>query len=233
MKKILFALNQNYDNQIEEKVKEKYIELTGNTFEYKSEYYLSGIWKKLEEENFDILILKEDLEGDSIKTQYLDNMTDQFPNLRIIFIANDEHERDEYIRKLFNLVIYDILFKEDLTLSNLSELIEDLKKLYNKNLLKEFKLIMGRETTYDTKEILKLIKNDATNLTNEDYQFLKELYDKNIFQFKIYTDKRFHIKLYIFKANDIIEDVYAGSANLTRSGKNCSKRLRRKSNKMD
>ncbi len=100
----------------------------------------------------------------------------------------------------------------------LSDLIEDLKKLHNKNLLKEFKLIMGRETTYDTKEILKLIKNDATNLTNEDYQFLKELYDKNIFQFKIYTDKRFHIKLYIFKANKVIEDVYAGSANLTRAG---------------
>jgi hypothetical protein len=131
MKKILFALNQNYDNEIEEKVKEKYIELTGNTFEYKSEYYLSGIWKKLEEEEFDILILKEDLEGDSIKTQYLDNMTDQFPNLRIIFIANDEHERDSYIRKLFNLVIYDILFKEDLTLSNLSELIEEPRNKIN------------------------------------------------------------------------------------------------------
>jgi hypothetical protein len=131
MKKILFALNQNYDNEIEEKVKEKYIELTGNTFEYKSEYYLSGIWKKLEEEEFDILILKEDLEGDSIKTQYLDNMTDQFPNLRIIFIANDEHERDSYIRKLFNLVIYDILFKEDLTLGNLSELIEEPRNKIN------------------------------------------------------------------------------------------------------
>ena len=102
--------------------------------------------------------------------------------------------------------------------NGLSELIEDLKKLHNKNLLKEFKLIMGRETTYDTKEILTLIKNDATNLTNEDYQFLKELHNKNIFQFKIYTDKRFHIKLYIFKANDIIEDVYAGSANLTKAG---------------
>ena len=102
--------------------------------------------------------------------------------------------------------------------NGLSELIPDLKKLHNKKLLKEFKLIMGRETTYNTKEILELIKNDATNLTNEDYQFLKELYDKNIFQFKIYTDKRFHIKLYIFKVNNVIEDVYAGSANLTRAG---------------
>ena len=102
--------------------------------------------------------------------------------------------------------------------NGLSELILDLKKLHNKKLLKEFKLIMGCETTYNTKEILELIKNDATNLTNEDYQFLKELYDKNIFQFKIYTDKRFHIKLYIFKVNNVIEDVYAGSANLTRAG---------------
>ncbi|AEH07588.1 helicase-related protein [Methanothermococcus okinawensis] len=102
--------------------------------------------------------------------------------------------------------------------NGLSELIEDLRKLYDKNLVKEFKLLMGRETTRDTKEMLKLITNDATNLTNEDYLFLKELHNKNIFQFKIYTDKRFHSKMYIFKANNIIEDVYAGSANLTRAG---------------
>jgi len=177
MKKILFALNQNYDNQIEEKVKEKYIELTGNTFEYKSEYYLSGIWKKLEEDNFDILILKEDLEGDSIKTQYLDNMTDQFPNLRIIFIANDEHERDEYIRKLFNLVIYDILFKEDLTLSNLSELIEEPRNKINAKIYLDIDSI---ETTKqdDSMDIIPDIQLDQIIRNLKDAEDISEIFNK-------------------------------------------------------
>jgi len=100
----------------------------------------------------------------------------------------------------------------------LSALIPDLEKLYNKGLLKEFKLVMGRETKATTKEILEAIKNDATNLSNKDYKFIKKLYDEGIFDFRIYLDKRFHIKLYLFEENDVLTDVWAGSANLTLGG---------------
>jgi len=131
MLKILFALNQSSDNEIEEKIKEKYNIKTSKTFEYKSEYYLSGIWKELEDGEFDLLIIKEDLEGDSTRIQDLDNMTDKFPSLRVIFIANDYHESDNYIKQLFNLGVYDILFKDDLTLNNLVELIENPRSKIN------------------------------------------------------------------------------------------------------
>jgi superfamily II DNA/RNA helicase len=100
----------------------------------------------------------------------------------------------------------------------LSALIPDLEKLYNKGLLKEFKLVMGRETKATTKEILEAIKNDATNLSDKHYQFIKKLHDEGIFDFRIYLDKRFHIKLYLFEENDVLTDVWAGSANLTLGG---------------
>ncbi|WP_423793457.1 helicase-related protein (plasmid) [Methanocaldococcus indicus] len=100
----------------------------------------------------------------------------------------------------------------------LSELIPDLEKLYNKGLLKEFKLVMGRETKATTKEVLEAIKNDATYLSNKDYLFIKKLYDEGIFDFRIYLDRRFHIKLYLFEENDVLTDVWAGSANLTSGG---------------
>ncbi|WP_456471533.1 hypothetical protein [Methanocaldococcus sp.] len=49
----------------------------------------------------------------------------------------------------------------------LTELIPDLKKLYNKGLLKKFKLVMGRETKASTKEVLEAIKIDISNLSGD------------------------------------------------------------------
>jgi len=100
----------------------------------------------------------------------------------------------------------------------LEALIPSLKKLYKRGLLKKFKLIMGRETKATTKEVLELIKKDATNLSKDKYLFIKELYDKGIFEFRIFLDRRFHIKLYLFEENDVLSYVWAGSANLTLGG---------------
>lgn len=124
MKRVLFGLNQNSNKEIEEKIKEKYIEIVGESFEYDCEYYLAGIWRALEERQYDILILKEDLEGTSVKIEYLDDLTDKYPNLEIILIINDEHERDNYVKQLFNLGIHNILYKEDLRLSYVVELMQ-------------------------------------------------------------------------------------------------------------
>jgi len=94
---------------------------------------------------------------------------------------------------------------------------KELKKAYEKGLLKEFKLIMGPETRKSTIEILEMLKFDASNLDEESFKFLKELYEKKIFDFRIFTSRNFHIKLYIFKIGDGLE-VWAGSANFTEGG---------------
>ncbi|NBI07591.1 hypothetical protein [Senegalia massiliensis] len=121
--KILFGLNQSANNDIEEQIKKAYYEMTEKTFEYKSEYYFGGIWEELKNE-YNILILKEDLEDNSIPKSDLDELTDVYKDLKIIYIVNDAHKNDDYIKYVFNLGIYNVLYKSDLTLRNIVELIE-------------------------------------------------------------------------------------------------------------
>jgi HKD family nuclease len=97
------------------------------------------------------------------------------------------------------------------------KLYPELKKLYEKGLLKEFKLVMGPETRKTTKEVLEALKNDAVALDDETYRFIKKLYDEKKFDFRIFLERNFHIKLYLFEIDKEME-IWAGSANLTEAG---------------
>jgi len=93
-----------------------------------------------------------------------------------------------------------------------------LKKLDEKGLLGEFQLIMGRETKKTTKEVLKALRQDASYLTDETFEFIKRLYNQRKFDFRIFLERGFHIKLYLFRLERSGLDVWAGSANLTKAG---------------
>ena len=97
------------------------------------------------------------------------------------------------------------------------KLYPELKQLDRKGLLKEFKLVMGPETRETTKEVLEALKNDAIVLDDETFSFIKELYDEKKFDFRIFLERNFHIKLYLFEIGNEIE-IWAGSANLTEAG---------------
>jgi len=86
-----------------------------------------------------------------------------------------------------------------------------------KGLLKGFKLVMGPETKKTTKEVLEALKNDAVVLNDETFNFIKKLYDEKKFDFRIFLERSFHIKLYLFEIGNEIE-IWAGSANLTGAG---------------
>jgi len=47
-----------------------------------------------------------------------------------------------------------------------------LNELYEKNLIKEFKLVMGPETRKTTKEVLQALKNDAIVLDDKTFDFI-------------------------------------------------------------
>lgn len=97
------------------------------------------------------------------------------------------------------------------------KLYPELKQLYRRGLLKEFKLVMGPETRKATKQILEALKNDAIVLDDETFSFIKELYDEKKFDFRIFLERNFHIKLYLFEIGNEIE-IWSGSANLTEAG---------------
>jgi len=91
------------------------------------------------------------------------------------------------------------------------------REVYEKGLLKEFKIVMGPETRRTTKEVLEALKNDAAVLDYETFDFIKKLYDEKKFDFRIFLERSFHIKLYLFDIDNELE-VWAGSANLTEAG---------------
>lgn len=93
-----------------------------------------------------------------------------------------------------------------------------LKQLHEQGLLKSLRVVMGPETKRTTKEALEALKKDATLLSDDAFQFMKLLYDAKQFDFRIFLERGFHVKLYLFDFEKSGLDVWAGSANLTAAG---------------
>lgn len=120
--KVLFGVFQNNDKTFENKVLNKYIENGGEEFQYNSEFYLQGIKEELKN-SYDFLIVNEELEKDNpITIQYLDEVTDKYPELKIILLAN-EHKNDMFLKQVFNLGIYNVLYIENADVNNIVELL--------------------------------------------------------------------------------------------------------------
>lgn len=83
-------------------------------------------------------------------------------------------------------------------------------------------VMMGKETNKTTKEALIEARNMvkyALNTHEEQYmEFLEDLLNKNLIKFKVFTEQRFHAKIYFFYNGKSIDDIYVGSANLTSAG---------------
>lgn len=121
---ILFALNQNTEKITEEMILNSYKEFAGKEFTYSKEYDLSGVKTRLKLEKFDILILNEELERDNlITTTYIDEITDKHTDCRIILVVMSSHEKDSYIRRLFNIGAYDLIYSHDINIETLVNLI--------------------------------------------------------------------------------------------------------------
>ena len=86
-----------------------------------------------------------------------------------------------------------------------------LKKLYENGLLLEFKVIIGEKNKFTFKEFYRELKKDSISLNKETFDFVKVLYDKKIFDFRIYAEKKLDVKLYILKIENNIE-IWNGSA---------------------
>lgn len=122
--KVLFALNQNKQTDVENKLLTQFTSYTEKTFEIVKEYDLSGIVQRFKLEQFDVLVLNEELERNNpVTTTFIDDLTDKFSKTRIVLIVQSDHEKDAYIKKLFNIGIYDLLYSHDITIENIVSLI--------------------------------------------------------------------------------------------------------------
>lgn len=141
--KILFGLNN--DDTVRSIVK-YYEETYKEKVEYKNVYYFKQAIQELSQNEYDRLVLLEDLEKypnnnyaqiDEFLFNNIDTMTDEFDAKNIIFVASDRRKLgDEFLTKLFNIGVYSVLTGNNRTKSKVSEVInipkkkKDVKKYY-------------------------------------------------------------------------------------------------------
>ena len=124
--KVLFGMSQKQTNEIEDSILNYYQQTYGEEFEYEREYDNMSIVSALGDQHYDVLILNENLEkSESIGIGLLDRITDKSPDLNIIFILDEAHKNTEFIKQLYSTGIYNVLFKEDLLISNIVNLIKN------------------------------------------------------------------------------------------------------------
>jgi hypothetical protein len=57
---------------------------------------------------------------------------------------------------------------------------------------------MGRETSKFTKDVLlSIIRDDISNFNDETIELLETLINKNLIEFRVFLDRKFHIKLFL------------------------------------
>jgi len=82
------------------------------------------------------------------------------------------------------------------------------------------RVVMGRETSKFTKEILlSIIRDDIGNFNDETVKLLESLVKNNLIEFRVFLDRKFHVKIYNFYLRSSIpDDIWSGSANFTKAG---------------
>lgn len=134
---ILFAMSTNSSTQIEEKILSYYEKVYSKKFTFTKEYYLQGVVKALKESHYDIVIINEILENEPIQPQFIDMLTDNYDNLRVILVINDRHRGETLAKKLYAMGCYDCIFKSEFSLTMVADMIEhprkkkDAKEYYN------------------------------------------------------------------------------------------------------
>lgn len=226
--KVLFGLSQKQTNEIEDSILSYYKQKYDDSFEYEREYDNMSIVSAIAEQQYDVLILNENLEkSESIGIGLLDRITDKSPDLNIIFILDEAHKNTEFIKQIYSTGVYNVLFKEDLLISNIVNLIKNPRtklefKQYVDMDIDESSMVSAAETieqeeTLDeikAKQIItKLSQIQDSKLgkefdklchkkSNEEVKFILSILDDNLLDRLYNSDSKYFKKL--TKAEDSV-----------------------------
>lgn len=130
--KVLFAINSlDGENKIEDLMRK--VAVKAGAVQYRE-----AILPALENTGADILLLKESLNGSMDLLQMLRSVRSRYPNVRVIFLANERsNRRDPFFGNLVALGIYDIINQNTITFETIySYIVEprtfrDVAQYYN------------------------------------------------------------------------------------------------------
>ncbi|UYZ39113.1 hypothetical protein OD350_29000 (plasmid) [Clostridium beijerinckii] len=187
--KVLFAIGQDTSNRVQNTVLEEFENKFSKGFDYKSEYYIEGVLKCLQEEEFNALVLNEELEKVSVDIDVIDKITDLYPDLQVIFAINDNHKESEYVNRLYALGVYDALYYSDFSVDTLAEL------LYNERTKKQAKDYYGIDEKIDDIEIrFQVTPINEEELTKTISSLEQSIHDGNLNEIFKLVDKEYNTK---------------------------------------
>ena len=144
--KVLFGFNKD---DVAKSIANFYEQKYNEKLEQKTVYYYKSIVEEAAKNSFDRIVILEELEQfpvnnfaqiDEYLFKNLDRVTDEFDAKNIIFIASDRRRiGDDFLTKLFNLGIYNVLTGQDRIKSKVTEIIrtpkskKDVKQYYEKS----------------------------------------------------------------------------------------------------
>ncbi|WP_406241999.1 hypothetical protein ACF3M2_13900 [Tissierella carlieri] len=160
MLKILFALNQDLNYNLEKRILHEYEKENGYDFNFDKAISVNEIKEKVK--GFDLLILNEELENENLITvKVIEEIRNISETTRIIFIANSENKDETFIEKIYNLEVYDLIFSDDIRFELITRLI---KKSRSKiEALEYYKRIDISEAENEEKKRRTVIKEDKAN----------------------------------------------------------------------
>ena len=149
--KVLFAVG---NAALSENIAKKYIELFGETLEYKDVFYFKAILEEVKRDrSYDRIVIAEQLEPihnniiseiDKMLFNNIDSITDEAPDTDIIFICSENRTRnDALLGRFYNIGLYNVLIGDERQVPNLCRLIKEPRgkkeaKEYLKGLWKNF-----------------------------------------------------------------------------------------------
>lgn len=128
--KVLVAIN---NDAVSEAIENFYQHEYNKPLEIKNVYYFKALLEEIKLVRFDSIIIHEELEPFSTLNQEVidnnlfeifDKISDEGSGANIVFISSENRKRDDkFIRKMFNIGIYNILIGEDRTIAEVAKLL--------------------------------------------------------------------------------------------------------------
>lgn len=183
--KVLFGFNKD---DVAKSIANFYEQKYNEKLEQKTVYYYKSIIEEAAKNDFDRIVILEELEQfpvnnyaqiDEYLFKNIDRITDEFDAKNIIFIASDRRRiGDEFLTKLFNLGVYNVLTGQDRIKSKVTEIIKSPK---TKKDVKQFYEKSAGNNVYQTNEVSELeiqkILVYYRNLSNDTSKYV-ETFDR-------------------------------------------------------
>ncbi len=86
-------------------------------------FHKAGVLNELKVTKYDYLVIYEHIDQTMVSVDDIEFITDNYPDLRVVFIIDNSHKGDIFIQKLINISFFNAIYEQDINDSLIVELL--------------------------------------------------------------------------------------------------------------